>query len=56
MAVKRKKKKEYVYLCGKKLTIPEFRAEIHKRGKGPFFTQEEFDKEINEWLKKEICK
>lgn len=56
MAVKLKNKQRFVYMDGKKLTIPEFRAEIHKREKGPFFTQEEFDKEINEWLKKEICK
>ncbi|MBO7055690.1 MAG: hypothetical protein J6W37_09995 [Bacteroidales bacterium] len=54
MAVKRKKKKEYVYLCGKKLTIPEFRAEIHKREKGEFIPLEQFIKEVDEWYEKNI--
>ena len=41
---------------GQKITIDDFKAMVKEAEKGPFFTQEEFDKEINEWLKKEICK
>lgn len=54
MAVKRKKKKEYVYLCGKKLTIHEFRAKIHEIEKGEFIPLELFIKEVDEWYEKNI--
>lgn len=56
MAVKRKKKQRFVYMNGKKLTIPEFRAKIPEIEKGEFIPLEQFLKEDDEWFEKNKIK
>ena len=56
MAVKRKKKQRFVYMNGKKLTIPEFRAKIHEIEKGELFHQNSFLKKMMSGLKKNKTK
>ena len=52
MAKKCKSKQEFVYVDGKKMTIPEFRAWVHEIEKGPFISMDEYLKEFDEWYEK----
>ena len=41
---------------GQEVTIDDFKKMVKEAGKGPFQTQEEFDRDIDEWLSQEIFK
>lgn len=41
---------------GQEVTIDDFKKMIKEAEKGPFQTQEEFDRDIDEWLSQEIFK
>ena len=41
---------------GQEVTIDDFKKMVKEAEKGPFQTQEEFDRDIDEWLSQEIFK
>lgn len=41
---------------GQEVTIDDFKKMVTEAEKGPFQTQEEFDRDIDEWLSQEIFK
>jgi hypothetical protein len=41
---------------GQEITIDDFKKMVKEAEKGPFQTQEEFDRDIDEWLSQEIFK
>ena len=41
---------------GQEVTIDNFKKMVKEAEKGPFQTQEEFDRDIDEWLSQEIFK
>lgn len=41
---------------GQEVTIEDFKKMVKEAEKGPFQTQEEFDRDIDEWLSQEIFK
>lgn len=46
---------EFIYTAdGERLSVSDFRKMIHEIEKGPFQTQEEFDKDIDLWLRENI--
>ena len=54
-----KNKEKIVFLFpqeGQEVTIEDFKEMVKEAEKGPFQTQEEFDRDIDEWLSQEIFK
>ena len=41
---------------GQEVTVDDFKKMVKEAEKGPFQTQEEFDRDIDEWLSQEIFK
>ena len=41
---------------GQEVTTDDFKKMVKEAEKGPFQTQEEFDRDIDEWLSQEIFK